>query len=41
LEAAETAGCKPGTLVRIHTLVAGEVSGDRFVIKVLGPFLGF
>jgi hypothetical protein len=41
LEAAETAERKPETLVRIRTLVAGEVSGDRFVTKVLGPTLGF
>jgi hypothetical protein len=41
LDAAATAGCKPETLVRIRTLVAGEVLGDRFVTKVLGPILGF
>ena len=40
MKAAETALCKPETLERIRTLVAGEVYGERFVTKILGPTLG-
>lgn len=40
IKAAETALCKPETLERIRTLVAGEVYGERFVTKILGPTLG-
>jgi len=40
MKAAEVAGRKAETFERIRTLVAGEVSGDRFVTKVLGLTLG-
>jgi hypothetical protein len=40
MKAAENAGCKPETLERVRKLVAGEVYGDRFVTRILGPELG-
>lgn len=40
MKAAEIAQRKSETYERILTLVAGEVSGERFVSKILGPTLG-
>ena len=40
MEAAESAQRKTETLARIREMVAGEVSADRFVTKVLGRTLG-
>ena len=40
MKAAENAGVKTETFERVRKLVAGEVSGDRFVTRVLGRELG-
>jgi len=40
MKAAENAECKLETLERVRKLVAGEVYGDRFVTRILGPELG-
>ncbi len=40
MRAAEVAQLKNETFERIRTLVAGEVFGERFVTKILGPTLG-
>jgi len=39
MKSAEIAGCKPETIERVR-LVAGEVYGERFVTRILGPELG-
>ena len=39
MEAAHNAGCRGETLARIRALVENDVSGDRFVAKILGPKL--
>jgi hypothetical protein len=36
MKAADLAGCKPETFERIRKLVASEVSGERFIHKILG-----
>jgi hypothetical protein len=40
MKAADVAQLKNETFERIRTLVAGEVFGERFVTKILGPTLG-
>jgi len=40
MKAAKNAGCKTETFERVRKLVAGEVSGDHFVTRVLGRELG-
>ncbi len=40
MKAAEKAGCRTETLERVRQLVAGDVSGERFVYKILGRTLG-
>jgi hypothetical protein len=40
LKAAANAECEDKTLERIRSLVRGEVSGKRFVTKILGRELG-
>jgi len=39
VEAAINAGCRGETLARIRALVENDVSGDRFVIRILAPKL--
>jgi hypothetical protein len=39
MEAGRNAGCRADTLARIRALVESDVSGDRFVAKILGPRL--
>lgn len=40
MDAARNAGCPEETLTRLRTLVAGDISGDRFVSRILGAVLG-
>lgn len=40
MTAAENAGCPERTRERVRALVASETFGDRFVTKMLGPYLG-
>jgi hypothetical protein len=40
MKAADIAGCKSETFVRIRNLIAKEISGERFAAKILGSELG-